>query len=48
MPATAPVGSSPTMAPTRLAAMATFIEANRNGTDAGTRSFQKVCALVAL
>ena len=48
MPATAPVGSSPTMAPTRLAATATFIEANRNGTEAGTRSFQKVCDGLAL
>ena len=44
MPATAPVGSSPTMAPTRLAAIATFIEVNRNGTEAGTRSFQNTCA----
>ena len=48
MPATAPVGSSPTMAPTRLMATATFIEAKRNGTEAGTRSFQKICAALAL
>ena len=47
MPATAPVGSSPTIAPTRLAATATLIEAKRNGTEAGTRSFQKVCDGVA-
>ena len=48
MPATAPVGNSPTMAPTRLAATATFIEVNRNGTDAGTLSFQNVCDALAL
>ena len=48
MPATAPVGSSATIAPTRLAATATFIEVNRNGTDAGKRSFQKVCDGLAL
>ena len=48
MPATAPVGSSPTMAPTRLAAIATFIEAKRNGTEAGSRSFQNVSAREAL
>ena len=40
----APVGSSPTMAPTRLIATATFRLANRNGTEAGQRSFQKICA----
>ena len=39
--------SSPTMAPTRLAATPTFRLANRNGTEAGRRSFQKVCAGVA-
>ena len=48
MPAAAPVGSSPTIAPTRLIAIATFIEAKRKGTEAGTRSFQKICARLAL
>jgi len=47
-PAGAPVGSSPTMAPTRLAAIAMRIEMNRNGTAAGKRSAQNTCHLVAL
>jgi hypothetical protein len=36
------------MAPTSAAAMATFSEAKRYGTDAGSRSFQKACAPEAL
>ena len=36
------------MAPTRLAAMPTFIEVNRNGSEAGSRSFQNTCARLAL
>ena len=33
---------------TRLMAIATFIEANRNGTEAGRRSFHKTCQRDAL
>jgi hypothetical protein len=48
MPAWAPVGNSPTMAPTRAMAIATLSEAKRKGTEAGQRSFHKVCAVLAL
>ena len=48
MPATAPVGSSATIAPTRLAAIATFIDVNRKGSEAGSRSFHRVSARLAL
>ena len=47
-PATAPVGSSPTMAPTRLAATAIFSDAKKNGMEAGRRSFQNTCPWLAL
>jgi len=46
-PATAPVGNSPMIAPTRLAATATFSDVKRYGSAAGQRSFQKVCAPLA-
>ena len=47
MPAMAPVGNSPTMAPVSAMATATFSEVNRNGTDDGNRSFHSTCDVEA-
>src|SRR3546814_7803040 len=47
-PAWAPVGSSPTIAPTRLMATAILRLANRNGREAGQRSSHRVCQRLAL
>ena len=47
MPASAPVGSSATMAPISEIVMATFRLANRKGTAAGQRSFQSTWRGVA-
>src|SRR5262249_6740468 len=42
-----PVGNSPTIAPISEIVIATLRLVNRNGRDAGQRSFQKICAGVA-